>query len=60
MCGGASEIVEMSSDDNEGGGGSEDVDEDAGVERDDVEMPWMIQTMVCLARDLPCLLCHSQ
>ena len=48
MCGGASEIVEMSSDDDDGGG-SEDVDEDAGVERDDVEMPWMIQTMVCLA-----------
>lgn len=44
------------SDDDEG---SEDADE-AGVERDDVEMPWMIQTMVCLARDLPCLLCHSQ
>lgn len=33
------------SDDDEG---SEDADE-AGVERDDVEMPWMIQTMVCLA-----------
>jgi len=48
LCGGASEIVEMSSDDDDGGG-SEDVDEDAGVERDnDVEMPWNIQTMVCL------------
>jgi len=34
------------SDDDEG---SEDADDEAGVERDDVEMPWMIQTMVCLA-----------
>jgi len=48
----------MSSDDDDEGG-SEDVDEDAGVERDDVEMPWNIQTMVCLVCDRS-LRCHSQ